>query len=229
MIHNTPPDILFEDNHLIAVNKRAGDLVQADKSGDKTIVDWLKELIKVRDNKPGEVFMGVIHRLDRPVSGVVLFAKTSKSLSRMNEQFREKETGKTYWAVTANKPEPAEGTIKTWLIKDEKTNTSRVIQQERPGAKWAVTDYSLIGSSDKYHLLQVVIHSGRHHQIRVHLSSVGCPIKGDLKYGSPRSNPDGGIHLHSRSLKFKHPVQKEWVEIIAPVPKDVLWQAIQCQ
>jgi 23S rRNA pseudouridine1911/1915/1917 synthase len=219
--------ILFEDNHLMAINKAAGQIVQGDKSGDAPIHELVKEFIKVRDNKPGNVFAGVIHRLDRPVSGVLLLAKTSKALERMNEQFRNKDTQKTYWAIVKNRPDQESGTIRSWLIKNEQKNMSRSVNKEIPGAREAVTHYKLLASSDTYHLLEVQIETGRHHQIRVHLSAIGCPIKGDLKYGAERSNPDGSISLHSRRLAFIHPVRKEPVSVIGPVPDDRLWQWFQ--
>lgn len=216
-------NILFEDNHLIAVNKLPGQIVQGDKTGDKTLGDFLKDYIKEKYQKPGKVFLGTIHRLDRPVSGVVLYAKTSKGLERMNEQFREKEIQKTYWAIVENKPAESSGTLIHYLLKNEKQNKSYIVAKEKAGALKSELDYSLITSSDKYHLLQVLPKTGRHHQIRVQLSSMGCIIKGDLKYGAKRSNADGSICLHARQIEFMHPVKKEPVKIIANPPDNPLW------
>ena len=217
------PIVIYEDNHLIAVNKRAGDITQADKTGDAPMGDAIKEFLKKKYNKPGEVYLGVIHRLDRPVSGVVLFAKTSKALSRMNELFRERETKKIYWAVVNNKPPKESDTLVHWLKKNEKLNKSFVVQKDAKDALRAELEYKLIASSDNYHLVEVLLHTGRHHQIRVQLSAIGCIIKGDLKYGSRRSNNDASIHLHARSLEFTHPVKNEPVKIIADPPEESLW------
>ena len=219
--------IIYEDNHLIAVNKRAGEIVQADKTGDAPIGVHLKEFLKQKYNKPGEVFVGVVHRLDRPVSGVVLFAKTSKGLERMNQLFRERETKKIYWAIVEQKPEKPEGKLIHWLAKNEKQNKSYASSEQKPGHLICELDYRLIASSERYHLVEVTPLTGRHHQIRVQLSTMKCIIKGDLKYGAKRSNPDGSICLHARRLEFIHPVKKEPVYIEAPVPADNLWQAMQ--
>lgn len=219
--------ILYEDNHLIIVNKQAGDIVQGDKTGDVPLSELIKEYIKKRDQKPGNVFLGVVHRLDRPVSGVVLFAKTSKALSRMNTLFAQHEkVKKTYWAIVGKPPAQSEGTLVHWLTRDEKRNVARAYEREVPNSKRAELDYKRIAQSDRYWLLEVALHTGRHHQIRCQLAKMGCPIKGDLKYGAPRSNPDGSISLHARRLSFEHPVTHEQITIEAPVPADQLWQAI---
>lgn len=220
--------VLHEDNHLIIVNKRAGEIVQGDKTGDTPLSDIVKAWIKEKYQKPGNVYLGVVHRLDRPVSGVVLFAKTSKALPRLNAMFAEhNKVQKTYWAIVQNRPQKAEGTLTHWLTRHEKTNTARAYDKEVPNSKKAVLDYKLIASSERYHLLEVHLHTGRHHQIRCQLAKIGCPIKGDLKYGSPRSNPDGSISLHARKLTFEHPVSHEQISITAPVPNDRLWQEIK--
>lgn len=218
--------ILHEDNHLIIVNKRVGDLVQGDKTGDKPLSEVVKEYLKEKYKKPGEVFLGVVHRLDRPTTGIVVFAKTSKALTRMNALFSARETQKTYWAVVKNKPENASATLVHFLKRNEKNNTSRAYLKEVPESKLARLDYTVIKELAHYFALEVQLHTGRHHQIRAQLSAIGCPIKGDLKYGAERSNPDGGIHLHARKLLFVHPVAKEPLEIIAPVPEDPIWNAI---
>ena len=220
------PEILYEDNHLIAVNKKTGDIVQGDKTGDEPLGEEVKRYIKEKYNKPGEVFLGVIHRIDRPVSGVVLFARTSKALERMNEQFREREVEKVYWAIVQNPPVQESGNLVHFLIKDEAKNKSRAYSEERKGALRCELNYNTIKHSDRYTLLELHPLTGRHHQIRVQLSTIGCPIKGDLKYGAKRSNPDGSISLHARKLVFNHPVSKEKIEIIAPVPDDNLWKAM---
>ncbi|HMT29082.1 MAG TPA: RNA pseudouridine synthase [Bacteroidia bacterium] len=217
------PEILFEDNHLIAVNKRPGDIVQGDKTGDEPLSEIIKRYIKEKYKKPGDVFLGTIHRIDRPVSGVVLFARTSKALERMNEQFREREVKKIYWAVVKNAPASENGTLLNYLIKDEAKNKSRAYDEPRNGALKCELEYTLLQKSDRYSLLEINPLTGRHHQIRVQLSKIGCPIKGDLKYGSERSNPDGSIHLHARKLIFNHPVTKEPVIILANPPKESLW------
>ena len=218
--------ILYEDNHLIVVNKRVGDIVQGDKTGDKPLSDVVKEYIKDKYNKPGEVFLGVVHRLDRPTSGIVVFARTSKALSRMNELFSNRETNKTYWAIVKNKPEKTEEKLIHHLKRNEKNNTSKAHLKEVPESKLASLDYKIIKQLNNYFALEIHLHTGRHHQIRAQLSAINCPIKGDLKYGFDRSNPDGGIHLHARKLVFYHPVSKENIEIVAPVPNDVIWNAI---
>nr|WP_315149478.1 RluA family pseudouridine synthase [uncultured Flavobacterium sp.] len=218
--------ILHEDNHLIVVNKRVGDIVQGDKTGDKPLSDVVKEYIKDKYNKPGEVFLGVVHRLDRPTTGIVVFARTSKALSRMNELFSNRETQKTYWAIVKNKPQNSEDKLVHYLKRNEKNNTSKAHSKEVPESKLASLEYKIIKELNNYFALEINLHTGRHHQIRAQLSAIGSPIKGDLKYGFDRSNPDGGIHLHARKLVFNHPVSKEKIEIIAPVPNDVIWNAI---
>ncbi len=219
----TANDILWEDNHIIAVNKRAGQLVQADTSGDLALEDELKAFIKNRDNKPGNVFLGVTHRIDRPVSGVVLFAKTSKALTRINELFKEGTIKKTYWAIVKNRPPAAEGLLLHYLVRDTKKNKTVAHLYPRNDAKEARLAYRVVGQSLNYVFLEIDLLTGRHHQIRCQLAKIGCPIKGDLKYGFPRSNPDGGICLHSRRLEFEHPVKKELVTINASAPSDTLW------
>lgn len=218
-------DILFEDNHLIALNKHPGDIVQGDKTGDPALIGMVKEYIKHKYRKPGDVFLGLVHRVDRPVSGVVLFARTSKALARMNALLKAREVSKTYWAVSYEAPDPPNGRLQDLLYKDEKKNKSFVTNKPGKGAKEALLDYTLIGKGDRYSFIEVKLHSGRHHQIRVQLSHIGCTIRGDLKYGAPRSNPDGSIHLHAREMRFIHPVRKEEVAITAPPPEDTLWQA----
>jgi len=218
--------VLYEDNHIIAVNKRVGDIVQGDKTGDKPLSDIVKEYIKDKYNKPGEVFLGVVHRLDRPTTGIVVFARTSKALTRMNELFSNRETQKTYWAVVKNNPPKEQDTLVHFLKRNEKNNTSKAHNKEVPESKKAILDYKIIKKLDHYCVLEIKLHTGRHHQIRAQLSAIGSPIKGDLKYGFDRSNPDGGIHLHARKLFFTHPVSKEILELIAPVPTDVIWNAI---
>ena len=218
--------ILHEDNHIIVVNKRVGDIVQGDKTGDKPLSEVVKEYIKNKYNKPGEVFLGVVHRLDRPTSGIVIFARTSKALTRLNEMFSARETQKTYWAVVKNKPEKSEDTLLHFLKRNEKNNTSKAHLKEVPESKVAQLDYKIIKELNSYFVLEIDLHTGRHHQIRAQLAAIGCPIKGDLKYGFDRSNPDGGIHLHARKLVFVHPVSKEKIEIVAPTPKNVVWEAV---
>lgn len=216
--------VIFEDNHIIAVNKLSGEITQGDKTGDVTLPDKVKQWIKNKYEKPGNVFCGVIHRLDRPTSGLVLFAKTSKALSRMNELFQKKEIQKTYWAIVEKVPTEASATLVDYLVKNEKQNKSYVTQSDAKGSKKATLDYKVLASSDNYTLLEVQPKTGRHHQIRVQLSTIGSIIKGDLKYGARRSNKDGSICLHARKVTFVHPVSQEQVEIVAPVPKDELWQ-----
>ncbi len=218
------PEILYEDNHLIAVNKQPGEIVQGDKTGDVPLGESVKAYIKEKYQKPGAVFLGVIHRIDRPVSGVVLFARTSKALERMNKMFREKEIQKTYWAVVRNKPSDSSALLVRYLQKNEKLNKSFASLTPRQHALESTLEYSLIASSDTYHLLEVKPHTGRHHQIRVMLADIGCPIKGDLKYGFNRSNADGSIHLHARAVDFIHPVSGEAIHIEAKAPlQDPLW------
>ncbi len=221
------PEIIFEDNHLIAVNKKTGDIVQSDKTGDYSLDSLLKDYIKTRDNKAGNVFLGVIHRLDRPVSGVVIFAKTSKALSRMNELFREKNMRKIYWAIVKKKPEPDSAILIHHLSRN--TEKNRVVVHTRPGegTKEAGLSYRVAGKSDNYFLLEIELHTGRHHQIRAQLSKIGCPIKGDLKYGFPRSNKNGGISLHARELSFTHPVTKEPLIITAHPPSEDIFTAFE--
>nr|WP_314864415.1 RNA pseudouridine synthase [uncultured Flavobacterium sp.] len=218
--------VLHEDNHLIVVNKRVGDIVQGDKTGDKPLSEIVKEYIKEKYNKPGEVFLGVVHRLDRPTTGIVVFARTSKALSRMNELFSNRETQKTYWAVVKNKPKKSQDKLVHYLKRNEKNNTSKAHLKEVPDSKLASLDYQIIKELTNYTALEIQLHTGRHHQIRAQLSAIGSPIKGDLKYGFDRSNPDGGIHLHARKLSFTHPVSKEALTIIAPTPDDVIWNSI---
>ena len=221
--------VLYEDNHIIVVNKQSGEIVQGDKTGDTPLSDIVKVYLKEKYNKPGNVFLGVVHRLDRPVSGVVLFAKTSKALPRLNKLFAEHEkVKKTYWAIVANKPAQENGTLTHWLTRNEKTNTAKAYDREVPNSKKAELDYRLIAASERYFLLEITLHTGRHHQIRCQLAKMGCPIKGDLKYGAPRSNPDGSICLHARHLELEHPVSHELLSITAPVPQDALWRAF-CQ
>lgn len=218
--------ILHEDNHIIVVNKRVGDIVQGDKTGDKPLSDVVKEYIKEKYNKPGDVFLGVVHRLDRPTTGIVVFAKTSKALARLNEMFSKRETQKTYWAVVKNQPPKTEDILIHFLKRNPKNNTSKAHLKEVPESKKASLDYKIIKKLDNYYALEINLHTGRHHQIRSQLSAIGCPIKGDLKYGFDRSNPDGGIHLHARKLIFTHPVTKELIAITAPVPNDTIWKSI---
>lgn len=218
--------ILHEDNHLIVVNKRVGDIVQGDKTGDKPLSDVVKEYIKDKYNKPGEVFLGVVHRLDRPTTGIVVFARTSKALTRMNELFSNRETQKTYWCIVKNKPINFEDKLVHYIKRNEKNNTSKAYLKEVPNSKLSSLDYKTIKELNNYFALEINLHTGRHHQIRAQLSAIGSPIKGDLKYGFDRSNPDGGIHLHARKLVFLHPVTKESIEIIAPTPDDVIWNAV---
>lgn len=218
-----PDDILYEDNHLIVVNKRCGDLVQPDKETDDALENEIKAMIKVRDHKPGDVFLGVVHRIDRPVSGAVLFAKTSKALTRLNEMIRNGEIHKYYWAITEATPNPEDGELVHYIVRDGRTNRSRAYDKPKSDGKKATLRYHLLGCSARYSLLEVELLTGRHHQIRAQLSKIGCSIKGDLKYGAKRSNPDGGISLHSRRVEFMHPVRKEPILITAPTPKDNLW------
>lgn len=219
--------VLYEDNHIIIVNKTTSEIVQGDKTGDKPLSEIVKEWLKEKYNKPGNVFCGVTHRLDRPVSGIVVFAKTSKALPRMNDMFKNKEVKKTYWAIVKNTPKQMQGTLKHYLVKNEKQNKSYAYDMERPNSKLAILHYKLIARSDKYNLLEIDLETGRHHQIRVQLAKMGCPIKGDLKYGADRSNPDGGISLHARRISFIHPVSKEQIDVTAPLPQDNLWQTLE--
>ena len=218
--------ILHEDNHIIVVNKRVGDIVQGDKTGDKPLSDVVKEYIKDKYNKPGEVFLGVIHRLDRPTTGIVVFARTSKALTRMNELFSNRETQKTYWAIVKNKPQNSEDKLIHFIKRNEKNNTSKAHLKEVPESKLASLDYKIIKELQNYVALEINLHTGRHHQIRAQLAAIGSPIKGDLKYGFDRSNPDGGIHLHARKLVFTHPVSKMEMVVLAPTPDDSIWNAV---
>lgn len=218
--------VLHEDNHIIVINKRVGDIVQGDKTGDKPLSDVVKEYIKQKYNKPGEVFLGVVHRLDRPTTGIVVFARTSKALTRLNDLFKNRETQKTYWAVVKNKPPKEHDILEHYLKRNEKSNTSKAHLKEVPGSKKASLDYTVFKVLNNYYALEINLHTGRHHQIRSQLSAIGSPIKGDLKYGFDRSNPDGGIHLHARKLILAHPVTKETLTITAPVPHDVIWKSI---
>ncbi|WP_405414404.1 RluA family pseudouridine synthase [Maribacter sp. Asnod1-A12] len=217
--------ILFEDNHLIVVNKRPGDIVQGDKTGDQPLSETVKAFIKKKYNKPGNVYLGVVHRLDRPTSGIVVFAKTSKALPRLNKMFAEKDAKKTYWAVVKNSPNEAEKRLVHWMKRNTKQNKSYANIKEVPDSKKAILTYRILKKLDRYFLLEVDLETGRHHQIRSQLTSIGSPIKGDLKYGFNRSNPDGSIHLHARKLRFTHPVKKEPLTIIAPPPNDPIWNA----
>lgn len=216
--------VLYEDNHLIVINKRAGDLVQGDKTGDKPLSDIVKEYIANKYNKPGAVYLGVVHRLDRPTTGIVVFAKTSKALTRLNTLFKEREIQKTYWAIVKNSPPKQQDTLTHFLKRNPKQNKSFAYEKEISESKKAVLDYKIIQKLNNYLLLQIDLHTGRHHQIRSQLSVIGCPIKGDLKYGFDRSNPDGSIHLHARKLSFVHPIKKEVLDLTAPAPDDVIWK-----
>lgn len=218
-------EVLYEDNHLIVVNKKAGDLVQGDKTGDAPLSDFVKKYIKDKYNKPGDVYLGTVHRLDRPTTGIVLFTRTSKALARMNLMFKEKTIQKTYWAITEKPPVNKTGTLVNFLLKNEKQNKSQVKKSAENGAKKAELSYKLIGKGENYAYIEVLPITGRHHQIRVQLSNINCIIKGDLKYGAKRSNKDGSIHLHARKLEFIHPVNKTPIRIIAPPPaNDSLWK-----
>jgi 23S rRNA pseudouridine1911/1915/1917 synthase len=219
-------NILYEDNHIIAVNKRASDIVQGDKTGDKPLGEFIKAYIKKKYNKPGEVFLGVVHRIDRPVSGVILFARTSKALSRLNKLFQDRDIKKTYWAVVKNLPTEESSTLVHFLKKNQQKNKSFAFRREENGALRSELDYKVIKKLKSFYLLEVKPKTGRHHQIRVQLSAIGSPIKGDIKYGSKRTNSDASIHLHARKIEFVHPVKKEKIEIIAPPPsKDPIWKA----
>lgn len=220
-------EVLYEDNHLIVINKQSGDIVQGDKTGDKPLPDFVKGYLREKYNKPGNVFCGVIHRLDRPVSGIVLFAKTSKALSRMNQLFRDKEIQKTYWALVESKPIKTSDRLENYLLKNQQKNKSRVYLKPGNGALKATLDYQVLKSLDRYTLLEVKPITGRHHQIRVQLSHMGSVIKGDLKYGAKRSNKDASISLHAREINFIHPIKKEPIKIIAPVPNETLWKVCE--
>lgn len=217
--------VLFADNHLLIVNKRAGDITQGDKTGDKPLSEVAKEYIKDRYNKPGNVYLGVVHRLDRPTSGIIIFARTSKSLERLNKMLREKTINKTYWAIVKNQPNKAKDTLVNYLRKNPKNNKSSVFHKEVTSSKRAVLHYKTLQKLENYSLLEIDLETGRHHQIRAQLSAIGCPIKGDLKYGFSRSNKDASIHLHARQIEFIHPVSKENIKITAPTPNDAIWNA----
>ena len=217
--------ILYEDNHIIVVNKRAGDIVQGDKTGDKPLSDVIKEYIKEKFNKPGNVFLGTVHRLDRPTTGIVIYARTSKALERLNKMLRDKTIKKTYWTVVQQQPKKNSDTLTNYLKKNPKNNKSTAFTKEVEGSKKAILHYQVLKKLDNYSLLEVDLETGRHHQIRVQLSNIGSIIKGDLKYGAKRSNKDGSIHLHARRIEFTHPVSKELIKITAPTPKDPIWDA----
>ena len=219
--------VVYEDNHIIIVYKESGEIVQGDKTGDTPLAETVKAYIKEKYTKPGAVFLGVVHRLDRPVCGLVVFARTSKALSRLNDMFRKGEVHKTYWALVQNHPALPEGTLEHWLTRNEKQNKSYAYPREVPGSKKAILKYRLIGQSERYFLLEINLLTGRHHQIRCQLSAMGCPIKGDLKYGSKRSNADGSISLLSHRIDFIHPVSKEHIVVESPLPVDNIWQNIK--
>ena len=216
-------EVIYEDNHIIVVSKQSGEIVQGDKTGDIPLSETVKAYIKEKYAKPGAVFLGVVHRLDRPVSGLVVFARTSKALSRLNDMFRLGEVHKTYWAIVQNRPKEDVGTLEHWLVRNEQQNKSYAYDRERPQSKKAILKYRLIGQSERYYLLEVNLMTGRHHQIRCQLAAMGCPIKGDLKYGAKRSNPDGSISLLARRIEFVHPVSKQPICLEAPLPTDGLW------
>ena len=219
--------VVYEDNHIIVVNKTSSEIVQGDKTGDTPLSEMVKQYLKEKYNKPGNVFIGVTHRLDRPVSGLVVFAKTSKALPRLNEMFRNGEVKKTYWAIVKECPKETEGELVHYLVRNEKQNKSYAYDKEVKNSKKAVLHYKLIGHSKNYYLLEVDLKTGRHHQIRCQLAKMGCPIKGDLKYGFPRSNPDGSICLHALTVQFVHPVSKEMIQLTAPVPEGNLWNGFE--
>ena len=220
-------EVVYEDNHIIIVNKSCSEIVQGDKTGDKPLSEKVKEYLKDKYAKPGNVFCGVVHRLDRPVSGLVVFAKTSKALARLNNMFKDKEVKKTYWAIVADKPRNDEAILEDYLVKNERQNKSYAHPNPVQGSKKAILYYRVIGKSDRYYLLEVHLHTGRHHQIRCQLANIGCPISGDLKYGARRSNPDGGISLHARHIEFVHPVSHITVSVTAPVPDEGVWKAFK--
>ena len=220
-------EVVYEDNHIIIVNKSCSEIVQGDNTGDKPLSEKVKEYLKDKYAKPGNVFCGVVHRLDRPVSGLVVFAKTSKALARLNNMFKDKEVKKTYWAIVADKPRNDEAVLEDYLVKNERQNKSYAHPNPVEGSKKAILDYRVIGKSDRYYLLEVHLHTGRHHQIRCQLANIGCPIRGDLKYGARRSNPDGGISLHARHIEFVHPVSHITVSVTAPVPDEGVWKAFK--
>lgn len=219
--------VIYEDNHIIVVNKTSSEIVQGDKTGDIPLSEIVKQYIKEKYDKPGNVFLGVTHRLDRPVSGLVVFARTSKALTRLNDMFRNNEVKKTYWAVVKQCPPQDEGELVHYLVRNERQNKSYAYDEEMKNSKKAILHYRLIGHSQNYYLLEVDLKTGRHHQIRCQLAKIGCPIKGDLKYGFPRSNPDGSICLHSRRVQFVHPVSKELIDLVAPLPSGNLWNGFE--
>ena len=219
--------VVYEDNHIIIVYKESGEIVQGDKTGDEPLAEKVKAYLKEKYAKPGLVFLGIVHRLDRPVSGLVMFARTSKALTRLNDMFRHGEIHKTYWAVVQDKPEESEGTLEHWLTRNEKQNKTYVYYHEVPGSKKAILNYRMIGQTERYYLLEINLLTGRHHQIRCQLAEMGCPIKGDLKYGARRSNPDGSISLLAHRLEFIHPVKKEPIVVESPLPDDPLWQGLK--
>ena len=218
------PEILYEDNHIIIVNKRSSDLVQGDGTGDESLDNIVRSYIKEKYKKPGDVFLGVVHRLDRPVRGCVVYTRTSKALSRLSELFRTRDVKKTYWAIVTDRPPAEEGVLSNWLKKNEQQNKSYVYDKEVKGSKLAELSYLVLARSEKYYLLEVDLRTGRHHQIRAQLAAAKCPIKGDLKYGAPRSNEGGGISLHSRKVTFMHPVKNEEISVVAPLPEDRIWK-----
>ena len=218
-------EVLFEDNHLLIVNKKSGDIVQGDKTGDKPLSEVVKEYIKEKYNKPGDVFLGVVHRLDRPTSGIIIFARTSKALERLNKMLRDRVISKTYWAIIKNNPKKVKDTLIHFLKKNPKNNKSTVFTKKTEGSKKAILHFTIKKKLDNYSLLEIDLETGRHHQIRAQLSFIGSPIKGDLKYGASRSNKDGSIHLHARTINFTHPVSKKTITIIAPIPNEVIWNA----
>ena len=219
-------EVVYEDNHIIIVYKNSGEIVQGDKTGDEPLSETVKKYIKEKYQKPGNVFLGVVHRLDRPVSGLVTFAKTSKALTRLNKMFCDGEVHKTYWAITKDAPKESEGMLTDWLVRNEKQNKSYAYSHEVPNSKKAILEYKVIGHTDNYNLLEINLMTGRHHQIRCQLANMGCPIKGDLKYGAKRSNPDGSISLLSHHVELAHPVSKELISIDSPVPDDNLWKSL---
>ena len=218
--------VVYEDNHIIIVFKQSGEIVQGDKTGDRPLSETVKEYIKAKYHKPGNVFLGVVHRLDRPVAGLVVFARTSKALARLNEMFRKGDIHKAYWAITKNMPKEPQATLTNWIVRNERQNKSYAYDREVPDSKKALLSYRVIGHTDHYHLLEVHLMTGRHHQIRCQLASIGCPIKGDLKYGAERSNPDGSISMLSHEMTFVHPVSKETIHVVAPLPDDNLWRTL---
>jgi 23S rRNA pseudouridine1911/1915/1917 synthase len=229
MANEKPLNILFEDNHLVIVNKHSGDIVQSDKTGDKPLVDKVKDYIKEKYNKPGEVFLGIPHRIDRPTTGIVIFCRNSRSLERINQMFKDKAISKTYWAIVKDKPPAASGKLIHYMKRNEQQNKSYATEDQKPGSQMAELDYKILLESDRYFLLEIDLHTGRHHQIRAQLARIGCPIKGDLKYGFDRSNEDASISLHARKVALIHPSKKELMEVVAPVPDDKLWKYFESQ